>query len=723
MASLSSPVLPAVERRQPLDQRISAASVRRLMLCLGPADSGKSSAVRAHLTHGGEPFAVLLLRERETQLWRVARALADALWVTPGLRRSFAAIYDQFAHDAHPQQELARWFGTHLRGGPPIAIAIDNAERVAGDPAVVDLLTRLIEREDNKIRWIVCARNAGLFPIPRWMAAGIMEMPVEAEASDAPPSSVLTLPTSLRGLLRDALLLPSIDCEVLSELGHADARASIEHLEAEYPHFFEPLASDRLLRERAIEPSIEAGENELAERGRVVGEVLERRGRDAEALAVYERCRCWTALTGLVERRGLELTESGAGDVVMEALRTLPPESQYAGPAATALRALAESRKGRTDTAEAWFLTAIDEAAGPIRDRIDYLYACDIMRRHRVDCIERFERLLGRIEPAREFAAEVRSAASEAYIFVNRRDEARQAIDAALSAAERSVNQPLRARVLARAAYTALFLGEDEKAQRLALESARIAEASGLYQIATGAYSVLYMAAYEDDRVLDALRYVGLLAESAVRCGNLDFHLYGLIAAHGIETERRNVAGLRQLYASLREFEVQYDSQMAVQELVPSEALHATWERDFERAYSMLAPTVSLASDLERRALRAAEVAPYAAAAGKTEESLRHLDALNLDDLGNGIYAIRAMLDAALARALVGEPQAAAFIADAAPASRPRSQALKRATLGVIAFWQNAAEWNRVAAALEELDAMHWGGFGAMLAALPAAPP
>jgi hypothetical protein len=238
--------------------------------------------------------------------------------------------------------------------------------------------------------------------------------------------------------------------------------------------------------------------------------------------------------------------------------------------------------------------------------------------------------------------------------------------------------------------------------------------------VATGAYSVLYIAAYETDRVIDALYYVGLLAESAVRCGNLDFHLYGLIAAHGIETERRNLDGLRNLYASLHEFEVQYDSRVAVEELIPNEALHATWEGDFERAGTMLAPTIALARDPARRALRTAEVALYAVAAGDAAAARDRLSALEFADGAAGIYIARGRLVAALAHGLLGEGEEALALAESARCERPRSLALKRATHAVLGFWGGTSDWKMVDGALADLYKFEWGGFAAMLASLPA---
>ena len=204
-----------------------------------------------------------------------------------------------------------------------------------------------------------------------------------------------------------------------------------------------------------------------------------------------------------------------------------------------------------------------------------------------------------------------------------------------------------------------------------------------------------------------------------MRSGNLDFHLYAIVAAYEMHVERGDLAAIERLENDLRAFDVNYGTAAALDGLVPSRALFAGWSGAFDAAYEILAPSGAHRSGQERAALRWAEIALYAAAAGMRERSadaLRQFDADVACDGSRTPRSIRAAILARLARALLGEDDRLAFDSPLPP----RLASLSTAVDVAIRYRRGQATGDELLAALDELEHHELAGTAKLLAALPA---
>ena len=131
----------------------------------------------------------------------------------------------------------------------------------------------------------------------------------------------------------------------------------------------------------------------------------------------------------------------------------------------------------------------------------------------------------------------------------------------------------------------------------------------------------------------------------------------------------------------------------------------------------MLAPSGAQQNDAERSALRWAEIALYAAAAGMREqarEALREFDTAFAENEGTSPRSSRAAIVARLAAALLGEP-----IGDFAITPPPRIASLARAVDAVIRRRAGDASGEELLDAFDDLDRHELHGLAKLLAALP----
>jgi hypothetical protein len=160
---------------------------------------------------------------------------------------------------------------------------------------------------------------------------------------------------------------------------------------------------------------------------------------------------------------------------------------------------------------------------------------------------------------------------------------------------------------------------------------------------------------------------------------------------------------------------------------LPSQALRAGWSGDYGGAYRLLASSAWQQWSTDRKALRWAEIAVYAAAANLTGEATAAIRcALEfLEGVEKGIRAARARLFLVLAMVLLGRCEAAEEqleSVDAEPqALSPRLRALRR-TLGAFRDrYRGARNQGVMLSCLQELEAQHFGGVARLIMALPLA--
>jgi DNA-binding CsgD family transcriptional regulator len=155
-------------------------------------------------------------------------------------------------------------------------------------------------------------------------------------------------------------------------------------------------------------------------------------------------------------------------------------------------------------------------------------------------------------------------------------------------------------------------------------------------------------------------------------------------------------------------------------------ALRAGWSREFHRAYDLLAGTVELQSSDERRALRAAELALYAFAAGLHEQGTQAIDdaVTALARCGQeSRRTLRARTLLAAGELLRGHAAAAhRHLSDVERSLEPKMRWLRALAHVVRTLYRvtlGQADRAVLAGALERLRAEHFGGIARLLAELP----
>ncbi|MEA2721848.1 MAG: hypothetical protein QOJ39_3712, partial [Candidatus Eremiobacteraeota bacterium] len=441
-------------------------------------------------------------------------------------------------------------------------------------------------------------------------------------------------------------------------------------------------------------------------------------GRIRESLELARSASLLDRVSDVIREHGLELDDRGDIDVIDASLDVLPDDADDA--VILLLRATREARLGRTDTSEAWFRHAVARAGSrAVSAEAAYRLGRELVRRERSDAVELLEPYADdeSLSVARRCA--IGSVLAEAYLIADRRSDAHRALSVVLAQAEH-LDVAARAHVFTRASYVEFYGGDRLKAHQYATTGADLAEEADLYVVAIGSYSVLYNIAYEDSGPSEALVYLERLGECSIRAGNVDFHLYALVGAYEAHVERGDVAPLERLDHSLREFDLHYGAASALQGLLPCRALVTAWSGAFSSAYELLAASgFQQHADPDREALRWAEIALYAAAAGMVkpaEDALRSFAAAFASDGGSTQYAVRGSIIARLATSLIGAPFESAT--NAAPAGRMAS--LARAVDVVIRRRDGFATAAELLDALDDLRRHELAGLAKLIAALPA---
>jgi ATP/maltotriose-dependent transcriptional regulator MalT len=541
------------------------------------------------------------------------------------------------------------------------------------------------------------------------------------------------LDASERALLIEAAYFPDLDGRLFDASGHADAPGRLDALRRKIPPAFS-LAGDTLhfspLFGSALARRV-AAEGTAAVRAANVraAEALERSGRATEALAFYIRGGAFDALARAIESHGFRFVEAGFGEAVGEAIEALDPMAQMASPVILAIKAMFESRLGRFDTAESWFQLALGRASAPaVRDQITYEYCTHLLRFIRPEAIELLETLAAKADTSAELRAYALSALGPAYVFARRFEEATRTTVEALGSLASDASPHLRARAHHQSAYVALFRGEGERAKELASVSLAIAREHGYFDVAAGALTVLYnVAADVEDDTAESVRLLEAVADCAAKSSSLTTHLFALIARLEVEVERGHEHSIEELDAKLRTIDITCSGRAAYEALLPSQALRASWSGDFAGAYRLLASSATQQWSADRKGLRWAEIAVYAAAAGlEVEASVAARNAADLlDGLDVDVRVQRARLLVALAMVLLGRSDSAreAFeLVDAAPhALSERLRALRRAFGALGERYRGLANAGSLLESLNALRENHFGGLVRMLMNLPLA--
>jgi hypothetical protein len=372
--------------------------------------------------------------------------------------------------------------------------------------------------------------------------------------------------------------------------------------------------------------------------------------------------------------------------------------------------------------AEAWFRHVIERArSSSVGIDAAYRLARELVRHDRPDAVDLLEPIAADATLSDERRAAILSVLGQAYLVAQRPADARRAIESALACSER-LDAATRSYVYTRAAYVEFSCGDRLRAREHAALGAEIAENARLDVVAFGAYSVLYNLVYDDEGPSSSLACLERLADSAIRSGNLEFHLYAMVAAYELHVERGDVDAVERLDHGLRAFDLHYGASATLQGLLPSRAMVSAWAGKFAGAHALLAPSGQQQPHFpDRAALRWAEIALYAAAAGlhdRAHDALRCVDDEVQRNDSSSPHVLRAKVIAALAARLAGaSPQ------PLPPMPNERLAALARAAETVAARCRGEAAALSLLDAFEGLRAHELGGLAKLFAALPVARP
>lgn len=768
--------------------RLTKALQFPISLLYGAAGCGKSTALRYALRRDPRTHAIFDVGPEHATLPRFVQGFTEAISAqAPGARISFASAYDRAMLSHNPANALALWLYEHVKA-LDLTIAIDNAHN-AESSTVQAFLGKLIDRSSDSLRWIIAARNLDYLPVANWLASSRMGLPIEEDELAFTPDEIEQLAhelkldgvgtakarelhertagwatgvafllrmtgsgvafdgpalayepiiekiladrdlTTLRALL-SAYFLPDLSAELLMAAGGSALTSLIDDLRARAPFLFvetpQALHFHDLFRSSLRAIVVDADYAVQAAALERATSVLVRHERYVDILNLHSSDNAPTCLA-ILEEQGTRLIEQGNADVVEASIARL----QRAGVELTAkifaLRALVESRLGRLDTAEAWFnqaLASVEDDDAHMTE-IKYLYACDLIHRDRLDCIPLLREHVDDEDISPSLRASILSALAEALQLSGEPEAAREAIAAAIDLERGIGDHVLHARVLARAAYVFLYQDEYALARSYALAAARVASEYSLYTIATGAYSVLYVIAFDEEDVEASLRYLDCLMESALKSGNLQFQFYCLACMFEIEMERNNTEAVRRICETLASFDIHIGGSVSDEAFFPGDALRSATHGDFERAYRLLFPTATNQAGPERIAQRWSEVALYAAGAMrfvKATHAVEHGLAALAQCGTSSARSARARLYFALTLALLGRhDEASSLLHDVAsePALPQRVRAIEASVQALCAYTAGEDNLHDVASALQMMCESECGGIGRLFESLP----
>jgi ATP/maltotriose-dependent transcriptional regulator MalT len=762
--------------RERIAARLRRSADRRVALVVAPAGYGKSIAVRQSLDVAGGDAFYRVAPDTGTLL-AFLRGLTEALEANvPGAHLSLALAHERAVQSRSPAGELARWLGEHLREAERLRIVIDDLHN-ASAPEIPEFLVAGIAAAPEQIRWLLATRDASALPVASWLAHGTCDVPLgETElrfehdeifalgaqsARALTDEQLVTIATRTNGWPSAAGLALTIGDgkvstshatplqlyhdlarRVLDGLGEPRRSALVNaSLYIDVPDAsggtsaylddlgdgrfrFDSLFRDFLLAQlRANGPDVERAAL------RTAAADYERSGDIRSALAFYQRANEPEAVSRLLARDGVALNDGGFADIVEAAIAMLDRNGFDGGPAVMLLKAIRDARFARFDSAEAWFQLAATAAAGndDLRLQIVHRYALDLVRRGRVDVIDVLEPALQTAPSDHAFVPLLYATLATAYALVDRFDDARGAIAAAMDHLRPDLPDALRTRAYHQAAYVALRCADIAGAGTYAERVLEVAVPNGFYDLAARAHSILYEIAHAwDFDQKRALAHIELVAAYGLKVGDTHIRQWALLGAYYIEAERGNGTMMGTIERALNAPELLQTTEETNAALLPGQALRATWNGDFGHAFRLLTRSADGLVSADRRALRWAEIALFAAASD-SEADAREAAAAAQRELASGHagkHGTQAAAYLLIALSVLGDRMTwvtvHAALADAEPDSTGScffdvAEALHN-------HWHEKRDHNTVLAALNALRERNFGGIVAMIEALPAYP-
>lgn len=711
------------EPRGDVLSQLRAGAAKRVITLAGEAGSGKTRAIQTFLRERSRDAFWVAPSEASTTFFAFLHLLVRALApVARGAEVSFYAMQGRLA--AKPQvRAIVAWLEAHVT--VPATVVVDNVELLDERDALLREFLVACINECRNLRWIFAGRSLRALPLEAWLPFDLTGVPIVAVdgVAQSPTKLLDALTHEEFELLAAVAPLGSLDPFVVSAVVGDESGRALATLCHDHPPLFEagsPLRIHRDVRQELLRRAHLL--NDSAHRNTIArcGTALEIFARYEELLHLYLRHGETSALEELLARRCLELADSVASDTIERALE----QTDVVAPGVLALRAALASRQGRYDLAESLYLQAIALCAQPMRSRLLYAYGCDLLRRNRADAAAIFEQLLVRDAPPMPHQSEVRSALAQAYVLDGRRAEALEQIKFALHVMQAGKSDT--ATVQTRAAYVYFYAAADlTAAERLASEALACALSTRSYTVAAGAASLLYNVACERDRTAEALAALDLLADCGTKLGNVDVQAYAIVASLEIHVEAGDMDAVARASDALRSFDVAYESVLAADALLLCEAVQLGWRGEFERAYALLLPSLARCMGDDFSALREAQLAFLAAAAGREADARRHLDAAErrLEPLEQHTHkAVRASVFFAVAASAIGERERAKARLEGCARTAARFPRLAQFREAARCFDQRRhgeIDENALLEALLRLRERRGGGFALLLAQFP----
>ncbi len=542
--------------------------------------------------------------------------------------------------------------------------------------------------------------------------------------------SFARLTNEQRSFLLKSGVLPAFDAGLAAALGAGadfldELRRNVTFLTVTPPALYR---YHDLFREFLENELRRAGDREWSRTLVAAGELLEARGEYADALALYVRAADAVAILHILEEHGIGLFERGAGAAIERALATIPDEVRGASATALGMRAMLEASRGRFDLAELSYNAAIARAEKrELRLALIHRLAIELVRGER-DCSVLLEPVARDETIPPRLRVPPMGTLATGYVGAGRIEDAVVTIRRAIDVLEPSADDDVRARLLQQAAYVFQFTPARAQALDYAEHAVELALAHDLYDVAARAYSILYTIINDErDDPIASLAILDKLEECARKAASQQARLFATIAAYEIEVERGDETALERLEPLLEEQEAA-PARARAETLLPALALRASWSGDFRRAHELLAGTATAQSGDERRGLRSAEIAVYAAASGLAEEA-----EAALHEAHHALAAsttptrrtIRSHVFLALAELIRGHATAAhRQLVEAERALTPAMRRLRALIAAVRALYRvhlEQAERATLAGALERLRAEHFGGLAKLIERAPVA--
>jgi ATP/maltotriose-dependent transcriptional regulator MalT len=531
-------------------------------------------------------------------------------------------------------------------------------------------------------------------------------------------------------------LLPSVDLEVLATAGYENAPALLNRLrkttsfisrDTDTVFHYHDLFRDFLehqLRESGVTAYRDAQVS--------AGLMLRDAGRFPEALALLTYANEVSEVVKIATSNGLELFERGFIDGVEDALKCIPLATRNASPELLLLSAVVHAYKGRFEDSDRCFAGALLVVeSSNLRAEIGQRYALSHLNRVEVEkALEILESLDVSQITDRSVAVRVLATKASALSFRGQHEEASSLIRDALGISSILEDDAVRVSTLHHACAVAFNASRFDEARTFISACVRDAHRLGLYRTAARAGSLLYLIAYHYCDYAECTWTLSQMKRDAERAGDSAALVFVKLNLYELSVERGDLERVNDLDADLEEAGANAGVR-ATETLAPAFAMRAAWSADFATSFKFVEGSGTSQSTLARRALRLAEIALYAAAAGErfvAEDSIKILqETLQSLSLTSAEFdtsrVVKARILLALAAILMGRGSTAHNLLREAELSVPRYpaplKALVRAARAVYIHVETGAGHTDMVSALADLRQSNYGGYARLLESLP----